>query len=273
MRDSPDTWMPLVIGAYLTDTRALSTEGHGAYLLLLMAYWTNGGPLPDDDDEFAAITGLGQHGWRKWRPKLARFFTVEGGVWKQKRADIELAMAAKRHAAYRERSARANAAKATKKDTNKEALEDALEDGNEAALEHPSLSLPDATASIPIASPTVQLSADQPSPIPSPDDRPIDLKAELWRRGKLFLTRSGVPEPRAAPLIGRWRRDHGDGPVLDAMTRAEAECASEVVPFIEACLKGKSRHGQQRDHDPAAQRSAFDAGLAAAALRRMEPGR
>lgn len=116
-------------------------------------------------------------------------------------------------------------------------------------------------------------SAGPTPPTPPPDDRPLDLKAEIWRRGKLFLARSGVPEPRAGPMIGRWRRDHGDGPVLDAMTRAEAECASEVVPFIEACLKGKSRHGPQRHDDPAAQRSAFDAGLAAAALRRMDPGR
>ena len=269
MRDAPDTWMPLVIGAYLADTRALSTEGHGAYLLLLMAYWTNGGPLPDDDDEFAAITGLGPHGWKKWRPKLARFFAVEDGVWRQKRADIELAAAAARHEKFKARSAKANAAKASNKDsfkaTNKDTNKDGLSEANKATLEHPSLSLPTSNEVIPNAT----HSADHPSD----PDRPIDLKAEIWRRGKAFLGRNGVPEPRAGPLIGKWRRDYGDGPVLDAMTKAEAECASEVVPFIEACLRGKSRHGQQRDHDQAAQRSALDAGIAAAALRRVDPGR
>lgn len=142
MRNAPDTWMPLVIGSYLADTRSLSTEGHGAYLLILMAYWSNGGPLPDDDDEFAAITGLGAAGWEKWRPKLARFFTIEGGYWRQKRADQELADAKKRQEAFRLRSAKANAAKVSNKDTLKDTNKDALKEADEVSLEAPSKSKP-----------------------------------------------------------------------------------------------------------------------------------
>lgn len=93
--------MPLYIGDYLKDTMRLSTEQHGAYLLLLMEYWCSG-PLPDDDDELASICRLPINTWRSHRPKLARFFTIEGGVWRQNRADKEVSAAESRRKAARQ---------------------------------------------------------------------------------------------------------------------------------------------------------------------------
>lgn len=87
-------WMPLHIADYLADTSRLTTEGHGAYLLLLMDYWRNG-PPPDDDEVLGAITKLAPARWAKLRPTLAEFFTVQEGRWHQKRADAEIAKAGK----------------------------------------------------------------------------------------------------------------------------------------------------------------------------------
>ena len=90
----PDTWMPLYIGDYLQDTTRLSTEQHGAYLLLIMDYWTNG-PLPDDDAALAQVTRLQPAAWKKTRPVIARFFSIEDGEWRHKRIDEEHARALK----------------------------------------------------------------------------------------------------------------------------------------------------------------------------------
>lgn len=110
----PDTWMPIVIGDYLKDTKRLTTEQHGAYLLLLMDYWVNGPPA-DDDEELAAITGLEPKAWKKNRPKLERYFRVEGGRWRNKRADEELIEAAERKRKNAERASAGGRAKAAKK--------------------------------------------------------------------------------------------------------------------------------------------------------------
>src|SRR3546814_9906111 len=90
MSKKGDKWMPLDIGDYLGDTGRLTTEGHVAYLLLLMDDWRHGAP-PDDDETLAAIARLPVPRWRKLRPVIAPFFTAIDGKWRQKRADEEMA--------------------------------------------------------------------------------------------------------------------------------------------------------------------------------------
>jgi uncharacterized protein YdaU (DUF1376 family) len=89
MSGQASAWMPLYVGDYLGDTQRLTTEQHGAYLLLILDYWRNG-PAPDDDSILQQITKLDKAGWKKHRPALARMFQIEGGEWKHKRIDAEL---------------------------------------------------------------------------------------------------------------------------------------------------------------------------------------
>lgn len=88
-----DVWMPLFIGDYLASTQHLDTREHGAYLLLLMACWRNDGSLPDDNKRLAAIVKAAPREWNSLRATLAEFFTIDGGVWSQKRLSSELAAA------------------------------------------------------------------------------------------------------------------------------------------------------------------------------------
>jgi uncharacterized protein YdaU (DUF1376 family) len=93
-RRKPDEWMPLHIGPYLKDTMHLTTLQHGAYLLLLMAYWMRQGPLPDDDAVLSAIAKTDPKTWRKFiRETVSKFFDISDGNWTQKKADFEIARA------------------------------------------------------------------------------------------------------------------------------------------------------------------------------------
>lgn len=83
-----DTWMPLYVGDYMADTARLTTEQHGAYLLLMLDYWRKG-PPPDSDEVLATITKLSVAAWRKHRPALEGFFRIEEGYWYQGRIDRE----------------------------------------------------------------------------------------------------------------------------------------------------------------------------------------
>lgn len=90
--EKTDIWMPLYIGDYLSDTMRLTTEQHGAYLLLLMEHWMQG-PIPDDDETLAAVTKLSIERWQKTRGLLLGYFSVSSGFWTHKRVVEEKAKA------------------------------------------------------------------------------------------------------------------------------------------------------------------------------------
>lgn len=48
-------FLPLFTGDYLKDTRHLTPQKHGIYLLMLMHCWDTKGPLPLDEQEIAAV--------------------------------------------------------------------------------------------------------------------------------------------------------------------------------------------------------------------------
>jgi len=92
MSSKVDIWMPLYVADYLSATSRLTTEQHGAYLLLLMDYWKNG-PPPDNDGVLAQITRLSPSAWSNARTMLEAFFQVQSGQWSHHRVDEELAKA------------------------------------------------------------------------------------------------------------------------------------------------------------------------------------
>ena len=104
--DKPDVFMPLYIGDYLAGTSRLTTELHGAYLLLIMDYWMNG-PLPDDDSLLSSIVKMTPDAWSIARAKLEYYFSVSDGLWNHKRIEEELASATEKKLKARDKAKKA----------------------------------------------------------------------------------------------------------------------------------------------------------------------
>lgn len=109
-QDKPDVFMPLYIGDYMAGTSRLTTEQHGAYLLLIMDYWMNGAP-PDNDQVLASITRMPLDAWSIARACLEQFFSIEEGTWRHKRIENELSIATAKRKAAKEKAKRAAAAR------------------------------------------------------------------------------------------------------------------------------------------------------------------
>lgn len=122
-----EIWMPLYIGDYLSDTAYLTTEQHGAYLLLIMAYWRNG-PPPDNDAILASLTKLAPDAWSIARAVLERYFVVKNGVWFHSRIEREIAKAQKNRASAQSKASLAAGARWAKEREQKmlEAVREAM---------------------------------------------------------------------------------------------------------------------------------------------------
>lgn len=104
-------YMPLYVADYLADTTHLTTEEHGAYLLLLMAMWRAGGRLPRDDRKLARIAGVPDVKWTDMRQNILEFFTIRGGWIVHSRLKREL----DKYVSIIDRAKRGGKASATKK--------------------------------------------------------------------------------------------------------------------------------------------------------------
>lgn len=100
-------WMPVYWGDYLKDTMHLTCEEHGAYLLLIAAYWNRGGPIPNDEKWLASASKLSVRKWRKVNARVTEFFSKldneNGSVLVHERVEKEIL-----RSSARLKSARAN---------------------------------------------------------------------------------------------------------------------------------------------------------------------
>lgn len=212
-------WMPFYPADYLADTGHLTTQEHGAYLLLIFHYWSNGG-LPDDDAKLARITRMTASEWTSVKDTIRDFFD---GNWQHFRIDAELATARERH------EARAAAGSKGGKRT-------------QAKLKH-GLSNAQATLNQPQPQP-------QPYSEPNGSDAGASAESRLWSEGVPMAIALGVPEKQARPMIGRWLKDCGNdhAALLRLIANARDQCPLDPIPWITASVKPRKGTNEKSVH-------------------------
>lgn len=107
---SAPAWMPFYPADYLAGTGHLTRAQHGAYLLLILHYWSKGG-LPSDDRLLARIARMSDREWKAESGILAEFF--DDG-WHHPRIEKELEKARTKSEKRAEAGARGGDAKSLK---------------------------------------------------------------------------------------------------------------------------------------------------------------
>ena len=214
--------LPLWTDAYLGDTTHLTTIEHGAYLLLLMTAWrTTEARLPDDDQLLARYVRMTPGQWKRMRPIIAAFFTIQNGFWTQGRlTDEAVAVRQKKEAA-----AANGRASALKRLGRHPAKRDASENGatNEPATKN-------------------QLNQNHSSDtkVSGAEAPPIDPVKAMFDAGVDLLTATGLPAKQARSLIGKWRGQAGDDEVRLGIAEAQAARISDPVPWLTARFASRS---------------------------------
>ncbi len=212
----PDTYMPLVVGDYLKDTMHLNATEHGAYLLLIMHYWCSG-PPPDEDRQLAAICRTAIDAWPDVRRTIAKFFIISDGQWTHKRVEAELARAR----SLLDRAQRGGKARAEK------AARDPA--GKMLAVKQPANAQPKPSTA------TATAYSDTTYRTPEGVDV-VDVSTLAFNAGVQVIAASIGGEQKARSMVGKWRKDHGEAAVIDAIGQCQRAGPSEPISFITAVL-------------------------------------
>lgn len=244
-------FMQLYVADYIGDTLHLTTEQHGAYLLLLMAMWRAGGKLPNEEHKLARIVGLSPARWRRVSSEVLAFFDAGDGQITQKRLAVEIEKAREKSAKRADAGAKGGAAKSLK--------------DKETALANATL-LPWHSSE-----PEPELEKkkeEEKKPDGFSDGQSPSIASRFENRDSLIaqartdLLAMGVAKSDVKPLVGKWLATANDDAtaVLDAITRARDQCPHDPIAWITARLT-KDRNNDRNSY--------ADRNNVVAALRRI----
>lgn len=125
-------WFPFDVGLYLKNTGRLTTQQHGAYLLLMLSYWEEGA-IPDNAATLQHICRCNADAMHDVLHVLEKHFLLVDGEWVHETMD---ALKIDQHSKYLKRKEAAQ-----KRWSNADAKEDALhEQGESVSISNTSVS-------------------------------------------------------------------------------------------------------------------------------------
>lgn len=224
-------WIPLYVDDWLAGTADLTLEQEAAYLRVCLLIYSRGGPIPDNERWLAGACRVSTRRWRALRQALvdAGKITIEDGLIRQRRVEFEL-----EKAANFARKQRENASKRWRENAEPSAkplADNDVADANAYAKPMPARAFPQPHSVRTNVLTAAGAAGDAP---PSLDD----LIFGTQPTGCLgYLIANGTSERSARSLVGRWRKEFGNGAVIDAIAAARRNAPSDPVAWIAAALK------------------------------------
>lgn len=247
-RQKKPDWYPFYPDEYARDTAHLDAADHGIYRLLIDRYYVVGGALSGTPRSLLKDIRLSptRRNCIKMEIILHQFFIQTDEKWTHARCEIELEV-------RRNRIEKGRKAAEKRWGTDANPSEDGMltHDANpyakrmvytvtDTVLERKEDYATSRETEVGILNPA-------PGDAGRASGSPLDLKNQVWAVGLKYLTRAGVPERRAAGILGRWRRDYLDVDILNALAASEAEASVEPIAFVNKCLNNgrNMRNGNQ----------------------------
>lgn len=228
--------LPLFADAYLYDTRHLSLDEHGAYFLLLLAAWRMPDcELLDDDTRLARILSISVPRWKRLKPVVMQFWSLENGTWRQKRLiqerkyvefkrELNTLAATERWSQHTENKGEGGSKRISGRNSKR------ISPRNAPQPQPPKESIP-----------SLRKDGRSDDNLNDPQSANFDPLKALFDDGVRILGEAGVKASSARSLIGKWRKDYGDDSVGLALAAAEAEHISQPLEWLPKWLAARKK--------------------------------
>lgn len=214
-------YLPLYVGDYLKDTRHLTAEQHGAYLLVLMDLWNRGGFMPADPKALARVAAVSTKRWPSVWAVIGEFFTCQDGLISHGRIASELQKADQISQKRKTAGKRGGEAKALKE------KERALANAKQMPWQTLGRSEPDIEKN----SEAKASGADAPEPPTT--------KAQIWAVGRPMFEAAGATKAAAGTVIGKLIKAKGEIEALSIITRMRGDPPADPESYLWKIINGK----------------------------------